>query len=49
VSDKKYCIELSDGCDLMKFRSLGDGTGRGIEKKLETMDLISRKIEQERV
>jgi hypothetical protein len=30
----------------MKFWSSGDGTGR-VEKKLKTIDLSSRKIEQE--
>ena len=35
--------------DMMKFLSLGDGTGSRVEKKLKTIDLSSRKIEEQRV
>ena len=34
---------------MMKFWSTGDGTGSRVQNKLETIELSSRKIEQERV
>jgi hypothetical protein len=34
---------------MMKFCSSGDGTGSRVQNKLETIELSSRKIEQERV
>jgi hypothetical protein len=34
---------------MMQFWSSGDSTGSRVENKLEMIDLISRKIEQERV
>jgi hypothetical protein len=33
---------------MMKFWSSGDGTGSRVQDKLETVELSSRKIEQER-
>jgi len=33
----------------VKFWSSGDGTGSRVEKKLKTIDLSSRKIEEKRV
>ena len=33
----------------MKFWSSGDGTGSRVKKKLKTIDLSSRKIEEKRV